>query len=153
MFSSLKNCNTFIIIVLLSLIVSSCTTYIIPIESYKRQFENIDSTNLKIVRVQGPGFFITEYLTAPLTKIECQTKDGKPSVLKYKPSIEMRVTYLNSEGIKRRRVFYFDRTQLIHGNIYGIESRFISSIDKVIPIDKVILIEVQDGHKNYHYVN
>ncbi len=130
--------------------VQSCVTYIIPLESYKQQFKGMDSTQLKTVKVTGPLYGTQSYLANPIKKIQCQTKDGKAVTLDNSPSIEMRITYINDKGKKRRKIYYFDRTALIHGTIYGLESR-IAGITSRIPADSVRLIEVQDGGKKYRY--
>jgi hypothetical protein len=131
--------------------VTACKTYIIPVESYKKQMAGIDSTGLKQVKVREPGGTIAYYLANPLKEILCQTKDGREVRLQNSPSIEMRVTYVGEKGKKRKRIFYFDRTALVHGYLYGVQSRLVSAIRSRIPIDSVKLIEVQDGQKKYYY--
>ncbi len=108
---------------------------------------------LKMVRVAGTGIIQSTYLTHPYKVIKCKDKKGRDSELGVRPSIEMRVTYINSKGKKKRKVFYYDRAALINGYLYGTESRFISVIKSKIPIDSIKLIEVQDGKKNFYYVD
>jgi single-stranded DNA-specific DHH superfamily exonuclease len=132
------------------LIVTSCTTYLIPVSSFKEQFAGIDSTKLLDVRVKGPGFTQFEYKANPITTINCVDKENKPAQLKNSPSIEMRVTY----GKKNKRaIFYFDRVYVSQRSLVGVQSRFISSIRKTIPLDSITKIEVQDGQKKFSYVD
>jgi hypothetical protein len=141
----------FSLVALLFLIVSSCQTYFIPIESFKKQFEGIDSTKLKEVTVQGTGFFgNSTYLANPIKVINCVDKNNRAKQLTNSPSIEMRITY----GFKNKRtVFYFDRVFISQQLVVGVQSRFIDVIRKTVPLDSITKIEIQDGHKNLTYID
>jgi hypothetical protein len=134
-----------IIAILIGLI--SCKTYYIPVESFKEQFKGIDSTKLRIVKTRGPAGDVAEYLANPIDSIRCFDKNNNPLKLKNSPSIEIRFTQYN----KKRTVFYFDRVCLQDTLIIGEMSRFIQ-YRRSISIKNVILIEVQDGHKDFKYV-
>jgi hypothetical protein len=125
----------------------SCKTYYIPIESFRSQFENINSSNLRLVNTRGPAGDIVEYPANPIDYIKCVDKDNIPFLLKNSPSIEIRFTDKNN----KRTIFYFDRVFLQDTLIIGDMSRFIN-YKKGISINNIKLIEVQDGHKNFHYV-
>jgi len=127
---------------------SSCVTYYIPIESFNEQFKDIDSTELKIVYVKGPMGDIVSYKTYPIDHIKCVDKNNNPFDLKNSPSIEIRFT----EKTNKRTIFYFDQIYVQDSIIIGDGSRFINYVH-TIPIDNVKLIEVQDGHKNFKYVD
>ncbi len=74
-------------------------------------------------------------------------KKGNSYKLTNSPSIEIRFTY----GEKNKRtVFYFDRIYVNDSCVVGVQSRFISSIRKAIPLKSIIKIEIQDGKKNFH---
>lgn len=135
----------FLFLILLGLI--SCKTYYIPVESFKEQFNGIDSTKLKIVNTRGPAGDIAQYPANPIEYIKCVDKDNNPFELKNSPSIEIRFTEQNN----KRTVYYFDRVFLQDTLIIGDMSRFIH-YRKGISINNVKLIEVQDGHKNFKYV-
>ena len=124
-----------------------CKTYYIPVESFKEQFNGIDSTKLKVVNTRGPAGDIAQYPANPIDYIKCVDKDNNPFELKNSPSIEIRFTELNN----KRTVYYFDRVFLQDTLIIGDMSRFIN-YRKGISINNVKLIEVQDGHKNFKYV-
>lgn len=139
-----------VITVLLSLILVGlfgCKTYYMPLQSFKDQFKDIDSVNLRTVNTRGPAGDIVEYLANPIDYIKCMDKDNKPFELKNSPSIEIRFT----ENNNKRTIFYFDRVFLRDTIIFGDMSRFIR-YRKGISINNVKLIEVQDGHKNFKYV-
>lgn len=125
----------------------SCKTYYIPVENFRAQFQGIDSTKLKIVNTLGPAGDIVEYPANPIEFIKCVDKDNNPFELKNSPSIEIRFT----ENSNKRTIYYFDRVFLQDSLIIGDMSRFIH-YRKAISINNVKLIEVQDGHKNFKYV-
>jgi len=131
------------------LLMTSCTTYLIPLDSFRSQFAGIDSTDLKQVILQDPYGLQYFYAANPIKKIQCVDKKGNPSVLPNGPSIEIRFTY----GEKNRKtVFYFDRIFVNESSVVGVQSRFISTIRKTIPLESISKIEVQDGKKKFKYV-
>ena len=135
------------------LLFNSCTNYYISVSSLKEQFAGIDSTKLKEVELGGGGILMvngTRYLANPIKTIKCTDKKGNPATLKNGPSIETRFTY----GEKNKRTtFYFDQIFVTDSTVTGVESRCMPSIRKTILLNSVTKIEVQDGKKNYHYVN
>ena len=129
--------------------VFSCKTYYIPVDSFKAQFNGIDSSKLKIVSTQGPMGDIVDYQANPIDYIKCVDKNNNSLELKNSPSIEIRFTEKNN----KKTVFYFDRIFLQNDTlIVGDISRFLY-IQKGISINNVKLIEVQDGHKKFKYVD
>lgn len=131
---------------------SGCATYYIPIESFKKQFNGIDSTHLRLVESNVPvilyGATSYSYFANPMDTIDCVDGNNKPVRLANGPSIEIRFTDKNDE----RTIFYFDTIYLQDSLIVGTKSRFIPSLRDAIPINNVKLIEVQDGKKDFHYV-
>jgi hypothetical protein len=131
------------------IIISSCTTYYISIDSFKEQFAGIDSTQLIKVTVAGPVSGRYHYLANPVTTIACTDKKGNPHQMINKPSLETRFTYGHKN---KRKIFYFDRIFVNSHSVIGVESRFIESIRSSIPIDSIVKIEIQDGHKKFKYI-
>lgn len=127
---------------------TSCKTYYISVDSFKAQFKGIDSTNLKLVHTRGPAGDVVDYLANPIDYIKCVDKDNNPYELKNSPSIEIRFT----ENNNKRTIYYFDRVYLQDSMIIGDRSRFIG-LRKGILINNVRLIEIQDGNKNFKYVD
>ncbi len=128
---------------------TSCTSYLIPVGSLKKQFKNIDSTDLREVEMRGPYGEPYFYLANPIDTIKCKDKAGVWYGLINGPSIEIRFTY----GAKKRKtVFYFDRIYLDEYSVTGVQSRFLPDIRKTIPLDSITKIEVQDGMKKFRYV-
>ncbi|MDR3218094.1 MAG: hypothetical protein LBU22_03800 [Dysgonamonadaceae bacterium] len=132
------------------IVISSCTTYYIPIDSFREQFAGIDSTQLIKVTMAGPLYRRYHYLANPITTIACTDKKGNPHQFINKPSLETRFTYGHKN---KRKIFYFDRIFVNTHSVIGVESRFIESIRSSIPIDSIIKIEIQDGHKKWTYID
>ena len=129
------------------MVLNACKTYLIPVQSFKEQFNGIDSTKLRLVKTRGPAGDVAEYLANPIEYIKCVDKSDMPYELKISPSIEIRFTEKNN----KRTIFYFDRVFMQDTLIIGEMSRFVR-FRKGISINNVKLIEVQDGHKNFKYV-
>ncbi len=135
------------ILLFLLLFTISCKTYYIPVQSFKEQFNGIDSTKLRLVNTRGPAGGVAAYFANPIDYIKCIDKNNMPFELKNSPSIEIRFT----ENTNKRTIFYFDRVFLQDSLVFGEMSRLIR-VRKGIPLGNVKLIEVQDGHKNFRYV-
>ncbi len=128
---------------------TSCTTYLIPVGSLKKQFKNIDSTDLREVEMRGPYGEQYFYLANPIDTIKCKDKAGVWYGLINGLSIEIRFTY----GVKKRKtVFYFDQIYVDEYSVTGVQSRLLPDIRKTIPLDSINKIEVQDGRKKFSYV-
>ncbi|WP_204260377.1 hypothetical protein [Muriicola jejuensis] len=136
-----------ILAITLCSIICSCQTYFIPIESFRGQFSEIDSTSLIMVRTRGPAGDIAEYLANPIDQISCIDKSGNPVKVKNSPSIESRIT--TEDG--KRTIFYFDRFVVQNDTLYGHRSRFLG-MAKAIPLGNITKIEIQDGKKDFKYV-
>ncbi len=91
---------------------------------------------------------VISYKTYPIEYIKCVDKNNNPIELKNRPSIEIRFTDKNN----KRTIFYFDQIYVQDSIVIGDGSRFINH-QKAIPIENIKLIEVQDGHKNFKYID
>ncbi|HNQ67366.1 MAG TPA: hypothetical protein PKN32_03225 [Bacteroidales bacterium] len=143
----IKNHNL-ISVVIITMIISSCKTYYIPMESFNEQFKDINSVELKTVYTKGPMGDIVTYKTYPIEYIKCVDKENNPIELKNSPSIEVRITGKNNKKV----YFYFDQMFVQDSILKGDGSRFIY-YPKQIPIKDIKLIEIQDGHKNFKYID
>lgn len=124
-----------------------CKTYYIPLESFKNQLSEIDSTQLKIVKTRGPAGDIAEYPANPIDQIQCVDNKGNETELQNSPSVETRITTAD----RKRTIFYFDRIFLQNDTLIGYRSRFLG-LPKRIPLSEIVKVEIQDGHKDFHYV-
>jgi hypothetical protein len=131
------------------ILLNSCTTYFIPMQSFKEQFSQIDSTKFKMVKVKGPLGEKYNYLSNSVKKIKCEDAKGNKFELENSPSIEIRIT---SGKNNTRNVCYFDRIFVNDTCVIGVQSRFISPIKKTILLKDITKIEVQDGGKKFYYV-
>jgi hypothetical protein len=126
----------------------SCKSYYIPLESFQEQMKDISTVELKTVNTKGPMGDVVSYKTYPIEFIKCIDKNNNPFELKNSPSIEIRFTEKNN----KRTIFYFDQIYIQDSTIIGDGSRFIYH-QKAIPIENIKLIEIQDGHKDFKYVD
>ena len=138
-----------VIIIGLIFFLSSCKTYYIPLDSFKQQFAGIDTSKLKEVTTRGPMGDKVKYKTFPIDFIKCVDKNGNPIELQNSPSLEIRFTDTNN----KKTIFYFDLISVDETYVRGVQSRFITSIKKTIPLNTIKTIEIQDGKKKFSYVN
>ena len=75
-------------------------------------------------------------------------KKGNVVELKNSPSLEIRFTNSNN----KKTIFYFDLISVDETFVSGVQSRFITSIRKTIPLNTIRTIEIQDGKKKFSYV-
>jgi hypothetical protein len=128
-----------------AMLLASCTTYYIPMESFKKQLGVMDSSALKTTRITGPFGESHIYKTDTIRFIHCFDKNDRPIVLTNSPSIEIQFTH----G-KKKTGFYFDRIFVTDSTVSGVQSRFMPSIQKTIELKDITKIEVRDGGKNFH---
>ncbi len=138
-----------VVIIGLIFFMSSCKTYYIPVDSFKQQFAGMDTSKLKEVTTRGPAGDKVRYKTFPIDFIKCVDKDGNPVELRNSPSLEIRFTDTNN----KKTIFYFDLISVDETYVRGVQSRFIPSIKKTIPLSTIKTIEIQDGKKKFSYVN
>jgi hypothetical protein len=125
----------------------ACKTYTIPVDSFKQQFQGMDSGHLRPVTTQSPFGGRSNYLTNPIDSIFCVDKKGQPAVLLNGPAIEIRFTYEDH----KHTVFYFDRMTVDSVSVTGVTSRILGT-RKTIPLNSIKKIEVQNGQKKYSYI-
>lgn len=141
--------NSLLVIGTLVLIIS-CKTYSIPVESFREQMIGETSESIKKVQIKNPLFYSDiKYNSNNIKRIIVTDKDGKRTYLDNSPSIEMRVTQVNG----KRYNFYFDTVILENDTLKGGRSRFAKVLDRQIPMDSIVRIEVQDGGKKFEYQN
>lgn len=132
------------------LLIISCKTYTIPVESFREQMIGETFENMKSVQVNNPLFYSNiKYNSNNIKRIIVTDKDGKRTYLENSPSIEMRVTQLNG----KKYTFYFDTVILENDTLKGGRARLVQGFMREISMDNIVKIEVQDGGKNYNYKN
>ncbi len=130
---------------LCGLLFLGCTTYRMPVESLRTQLEG---ASISPVHVQGPMGGRYTYPANDIRTITCFDKKGRPVELRNGPSIEARLT--TRDG--RRRILYFDRLMLRNDTLIGSPSRFAGDLVTKIPFALIGTVEIQDGKKNFIYV-
>lgn len=105
-------------------------------------------SEMKEVAVQGPLGERTTYKTFKQDSVDCINKKGQWVRLEKIPSLEIRFTDVKN----KKTVFYFDRIFVTDSSVSGTYSRILG-LRKIIPLNTVKKIEIQDGHKNYRYVH
>jgi hypothetical protein len=139
---------------LLAMLPTIFKNYYIPVESFKQQLQDIDSSKRVPVRVVLPSVPQIgmqpnmSYLANQIKVIKCEDKKGNICELINGPRIETRITYAGNKKI----VFYFDSLYISNNAIVGMTSRFIPSLTRTIPFKDITKVEVQDSHKRYKYV-
>lgn len=130
------------------LFISSCKTYYIPIDSFRKQFAGFDSTDMIEVTTRTPIGRRIHYKTYPIDFIKVVDKKGLADTIPNSPQLEVRIT----DTANKKTIFYFDLMRFDGQNITGGRSRIMPFIKKTIPIKAVKMIEIQNGRKNFHYI-
>lgn len=138
------------VVLVLLFMIMSCKSYTIPVDSFREQLIDSNSTNMNDATINNPLSLGTiSYSTNNIDGIIVRDKDRQNKYLKNSPSLEIRVTHQNG----KRYHMYFDTVILENGTLKGSRSRFIQSLNREIPMDSIIKIEVQDGGKKFKYQN
>lgn len=139
-----------ILVIAFLILVISCKSYTIPINSFKEQLIEANSSTIKDATINNPLLSGTiTYATNNLEGIIVINKSGARTYLKNSPSLEMRVTHKNN----KKYHMYFDTVIMEDGLLKGARSRFIQGLNRQIPIDSILKIEVQEGSKKFKYQN
>jgi hypothetical protein len=139
-----------IVLLAVVLIIYSCTTYTIPVESFKAQFSKFDTIQKRERVISNPlTYGNIKYMTNNILMINVIDKNNNPLTIRNSPSLEMRITKKNG----KKHVFYFDTVTLENDTLKGSQSRFLPNLKKEIPFDDILKIEIQEGGKKYSYEN
>lgn len=137
----------------LAKIPSPFKSYEIPMESFKQQFQGVDERSLREVQVKFPtGGMLSNVITYKantIKVIKCFDRKNSLHELINGPEVESRITMTNG----KRTILFFDTFYLFGNALVGKGSRFISSFVKIIPLDEIKKIEVQNSHKRYGKIN
>lgn len=138
------------IAIVILLMITSCKSYTIPIDSFKEQLKESNSSATKNVTINNPLLPGTiSYTTNNVEGLIVKNKNGASTYLKNSPSIEMRVTHRNG----KKYHMYFDTVIMEDGILKGARSRFIQGLNREIPMDSIVKIEIQEGGKKFKYQN
>lgn len=131
------------------ILIIACKTYTIPTESFKEQMKNSTAVNLEPVEINNPLSFNHKlnYFANQIDTIHVLDKNGQKTTLANSPAIEMRITQQNG----KKFIVYFDTVTLENDTLKGNRSRFLPHLERVIPFDSIVRIEVQNGGKKFEY--
>lgn len=137
-----------LVIITLTVLISSCKIYYIPIDSFKQQLSGLDSSKFRTVTTVGPIGDRVTYKTYPIDYVKCIDRNGNQFVLQNSPALEIRFT----DNQNKRITFYFDRIFVNGDVVTGSRSRIISSIKSTVHLSDIKKIEIQSGGKRFSYV-
>lgn len=123
-----------ILFALLLLVLSSCKTYTIPPENFKKQLSKVENQHK-----------ITIYQAYDLDNLVVYDNKGNATTLPNSPAIEMQVTQKNG----KKNAFFFDTVFIENDTLKGEKSRILGLMNYV-PFDQITKIEVQEGVKTHY---
>lgn len=140
--------KTALILIFISWVIHSCTTYNIAPSSFKAQMEGSNSQNQKKVTINNPlGYGNLSYLANTIDTIVAVDKKGETKSLTNSASMELRITHKNG----KKYIMYFDTVILENDTLKGAPSRFLQKLSTQIRFDCITKIEIQDGRKKFGY--
>lgn len=119
---------------LLLIILSSCKTYTIPPENFKKQLSKVENQHQKTI-----------YQACNLDNLVVYDSKGNAISLPNSPAIEMRVTQKNG----KTNAFFFDTVSIENDTLKGEKSRILGLMNHV-PFDQIAKIEVKEGVKTHY---
>ena len=135
-------------IIICSLFIFSCSTYVVTPDNFKKQLTENNSNQMKEVKLKNPinQLLTIKYQANSLKYINVYDKKGTLKFIQNSPAIEMRVTLKNG----KRKIFYLDTVTLENDTLKGSKSKILN-LKNQVPFDEVVKIEIQDGGKKYEY--
>jgi hypothetical protein len=133
--------------IFIAIIFTACSTYTIPVASFKAQMATSSKIN-KATNKPGIIFARADKLeTNGIEYIECLNKKQQPVKVKVNPNILMQVTDSNN----KKTVFYFDTVLKEDSVITGFTS-YIFMTKKSIPLSSIRKIIIDASRKgNFSY--
>jgi hypothetical protein len=134
----------FILMNLMMLLLTSCSTYYMTSSSLKEQLQKIDPNKIEDsydfrLGLVGVALKGGENFYNGIESVKCTDKNGNEKTLKITTNTGIRLT--DSTG--RKQTLYFDSLFLRDSLIYGSKSHFITLPVDPMNIDKLEKIEIQ----------
>jgi hypothetical protein len=127
--------------VLITLFLSSCSTFTITKESLVQQLNE----NQNISKTSNPISLGTEYYSNNLQKIKCTDKDGKEVHLFTAKNMNFIITKTSTGKTLN---LYFDTVYFKNDTLFGLKSRILGG-KRNIPINDVSKIMIQSETKRF----
>lgn len=131
-------------------LLSSCTTYTIPVDSFREQMTEPGSEKLREVEINNPAPYTYQnikYEANSLKSIVVVDKKGNKVELENSPKLEMRITRKNG----KKNILLFDTVIVENDTLKGARSRLMQNLRREIPLTDIEKIEIQDSGKVYKY--
>jgi hypothetical protein len=136
------------IVVLAFFGVVGCASYTIPVRSFDEQTRAVHRSDLRSRAIQVAYTGTRMFRVNGIGSVRVEDSDGKALSLPNSPALEVRFTLEDGST----SVMYFDSIWRNDSLVIGSQSRLMPIFDTVT-IPRIRRIEIQDGHKNYRYVD
>jgi len=133
----------YLLTALLTILLTSCSTYYMTSTSLKEQLQKIDPNKIKdsydfrlgvlIGALKGKNFY------NGIESLKCTDKKGKEKIVKIQQNTGIRLT----DNTGKKQTLYFDSVFLRDSLVYGSKSHFITLPVTPMNIDKLKKIEIQ----------
>ncbi|HEX4850112.1 MAG TPA: hypothetical protein VFV08_04855 [Puia sp.] len=127
-----------IILILIILTISACTTYHVTTESMLRQFANMHADTRQSFVVDSPLVFPGAVTGNALNEIKVLDQKGNEHTIQVKYNTV--VLIIKKDGTSK--AFFFDTLIIQDNTIYGQESHFGAMDRNPIKLDDIVRIEV-----------
>lgn len=130
------------------LLLFSCKTYTIPVESFRKQMTESGNEKLRDVEINNPiSYWNLKYQASSVKSIVVVDKNGNNVELENSPKLEMRITRKSG----KKYILLFDTVIVENDTLKGARSRMFQNLRREIPLKDVEKIEIQDSGKVYKY--
>ncbi|WP_405572821.1 hypothetical protein [Winogradskyella sp. Asnod2-B02-A] len=130
------------------LLLFSCKTYTIPVESFRKQMTESGNEKLRDVEINNPiSYWNLKYQASSVKSIVVVDKNGNNVELENSPKLEMRITRKSG----KKYILLFDTVIVENDTLKGARSRMFQNLRREIPLKDVEQIEIQDSGKVYKY--
>ena len=134
----------YLLTALLTLLLTSCSTYYMTSTSLKEQLQKVDPNKIEdsydfrlgllgVALKGGKNFY------NGIESLKCTDKNGKEKIVKIQTNTGIRLT----DNAGKKQTLYFDSVFLRDSLVYGSKSHFITLPVTPMNIDKLKKIEIQ----------
>lgn len=143
-----------LILIGMIIILNSCKTYTVPVESFQKQMTESNFGKLTKTAINHPVVFSNSspnrnliYETNGIKSIFVFNKKGDKVELENSPRLEMRIT--KKDG--KKNILIFDTAIVENDTLKGARSRILQNLRRKIALSDIEKIEIQDSGKVYKY--
>lgn len=130
------------------LLLFSCKTYTIPVQSFREQMTKPGNEKMRDVEINNPTFYSNlEYQANSVKSLIVVDKEGNNVEIENSPKLEMRITRKNG----KKYILLFDTVVVENDTLKGARSRILQNLRREFPLNDIEKIEIQDSGKVYKY--